>query len=429
VKQEGDKKMHEKDREIIDVAEHTDQVMFQKSTRPTQSGFKLPMLVHERLGYSPEEFIRRYDILQEAMARLGLDALLVRGPENITYVIGYETPGYYKYHCVVVPRGGEPVFLVRDFEWLNTPEFSWCGRIAKVYDWDHPPTVAANILQQLGLGAGKRVGVEKQCFYYTVDEHETLVREMPTNEFVDATEIVWNARMIKSEDEIAVMRRSAALVDKAMLAGYEASVPGATGDHINAVVNATLLELGGEYMGLPPFVLAGERSCLPHQTGGANKLERDDVMYFEISASQRRYAAALMRTIFLGNPKDEWKRAAHACIEALNVALDVIRPGVTAHEADSAARAITTKAGFAEYHRNRLGYSIGINYPPDWGEGEIISLRLDEQRPLRAGMTFHMPLLCLKYREYGIGFSECIAVTERGCERMSKLPAEVICKT
>src|SRR5215216_2822235 len=384
--------MHKKDREIIDVAEHTDQVMFQKSTRPTQSGFKLPMLVHERLGYSPEEFIRRYDILQDSMARLGLDALLVRGPENITYVIGYETPGYYKYHCVVVPRGGEPVFLVRDFEWLNTPEFSWCGKIAKVYDWDHPPMVAANILQQLGLGTGKRVGVEKQCFYYTVDEHETLQREMPTNEFVDATEIVWNARMIKSE------------------------------------VNATLLELGGEYMGLPPFVLAGERSCLPHQTGGANKLERDDVMYFEISASQRRYAAALMRTIFLGSPKDEWKRAAHACIEALNVALDVIRPGVTAHEADSAARAITTKAGFAEYHRNRLGYSIGINYPPDWGEGEIISLRRDEHRPLKAGMTFHMPLLCLKYREYGIGFSECIAVTERGCERTSKLPADVICK-
>ena len=173
------------------------------------------------LAFSPEEYIRRYDTLQESMARLGLDALLVRGPENITYVIGYETPGYYKYHCVILPKGGEPVFLVRDFEWLNTPEFSWCGKIAKVYDWDHPPSIAANILQQLGLGAGKRVGVEKQCFYYTVDEHETLQREMPTNEFVDATEIVWNARMIKSEAEIAVMRNSAALVDQAMLAGYK----------------------------------------------------------------------------------------------------------------------------------------------------------------------------------------------------------------
>jgi Xaa-Pro dipeptidase len=420
--------MLQNDRQIIDVAKHTDQVTFQKSTRRTRSGIELPMLVHERLAFSPEEYMRRYDLLQDAMAAMGLDALLVRGPENITYVIGYETPGYYKYHCVIVPRMGEPIFLVRDFEWLNTPEFSWCGKIAKVFDWDHPPSVTANILKQLGLDSDKRIGVEKQCFFYTVDEHETLVREMPSNSFVDTTKILWDARMIKSADEVEVMRRAAALVDKAMLAGYEASVPGATGDHINAIVNAALFEAGGEYMGLPPFVLAGDRSCLPHQTGGINKLAANDVMYFEISASQRRYSAALMRTIFLGTPRDEWIRAAHACIEALNVALQVIKPGVTPHEADTAARTVTGKAGFGEYHRNRLGYSIGINYPPDWGEGEIISLRQEEHRPLQAGMTFHMPLLCLKYREYGIGFSECILVTKSGCQRMSKLPAEIICK-
>jgi Xaa-Pro dipeptidase len=416
------------DRDIIDVAEHTEQVTFQKTTRPTGTGFRLPMLVHERLAVSPEEYIRRYDAVQEAMAAMGLDALLIRGPENITYFIGYETPGYYKYHCVVVPKDGEPVFLVRDFEWLNTPEFAWSGRLAKVYDWDHPPAVTVNILDQLGLSDAKRIGVEKQCFYYTVDEHETLTREMPGNAFVDATQILWDARMIKSPEEIEVMSRSAALVDAAMLAGYEATKPGASGDHINAVVNMTLLEAGGEYMGLPPFVLAGERSCLPHQTGGDNRLAENDVMYFEISASQRRYAAALMRTIFVGRPKDEWMRAAEACIGAVDAALEFIRPGVTAHEADLAARAVTTKAGFADYHRNRLGYSIGINYPPDWGEGEIISLRQGEHRELRPGMTFHMPPLCLKYREFGIGFSETIVVTETGCRRLSKFPREIVVK-
>ena len=418
----------ETDRDIIDVAEHTEQVTFQKTTRPTRSGFRLPMLVHERLAVSPEEYIRRYDAVQDAMAAMSLDALLIRGPENITWFIGYETPGYYKYHCVVVPKSGEPVFLVRDFEWLNTPEFSWSGQLAKVFDWDHPPSVTVNILNQLGLADGKRIGVEMQCFFYTAEEHETLTRDMPGNAFVDATQILWDARMIKSEEEIEVMSRSAALVDKAMLAGYEATRPGASGDHINAIVNMTLLEAGGEYMGLPPFVLAGERSCLPHQTGGANRLAKNDVMYFEISASQRRYAAALMRTIFVGQPKDEWRRAAEACIGAVDAALAFIRPGVTAHEADTAARDVTTKAGFAEYHRNRLGYSIGINYPPDWGEGEIISLRQGEHRELKPGMTFHMPPLCLKYREFGIGFSETIVVTETGCRRLSKLPRKIVVK-
>jgi Xaa-Pro dipeptidase len=261
-----------------------------------------------------------------------------------------------------------------------------------------------------------------------VDEHETLTRDLPGNEYVDATAIMWNARMTKSAEEVAMMRRSAAIVDKAMLAGYEATRPGATGDQINAVVNKTIFDAGGEYMGLPPFVLAGERSCLPHQTGGNNALAKDDLMYFEISASQRRYAAALMRTIFVGKPKDEWVRAAQACIDAVQAALDFIKPGVTSHDADTAARKVTTKAGFADYHRNRLGYSIGVNYAPDWGEGEIISLQQNEQRVLKPGMTFHMPPLCLKYREFGIGFSETIVVTDKGCERLSKLPREIIIK-
>jgi Xaa-Pro dipeptidase len=386
------------------------------------------MILHERMAFTPEEYVRRYDHIQASMNALGLDALLVRSPENITYFSGYETPGYYRYHCIIVPKNGEPVFLVRDFEWINTPEFAWSTKFVKIYDWDHPPAVTASILNQLGLGANKRIGVEKRNFYYTVDEHETLSESLPTNEFVDATQILWDARMIKSQEEVEVMRRSAMLVDKAMLAGYEASIPGASGDYINAVVNKTLLENGGEYMGLPPFVLAGERSCLPHQTGGANILGNDDLMYFEISASQRRYAAALMRTIFLGQPKDEWVRAAKACVDAVEAALDFIKPGVTAHEADTAARAVTTKAGFGQYHRNRLGYCIGVNYPPDWGEGEIISLQQGEHRELRAGMTFHMPPLCLKYREYGIGFSETILVTENGCERLSKLPRDLIVK-
>jgi Xaa-Pro dipeptidase len=226
---------------------------------------------------------------------------------------------------------------------------------------------------------------------------------MPGNVFLDATQILWDARMIKSPEEIDIMTRSAALVDAAMLAGYEATKPGASGDHINAIVNMTLLEAGGEYMGLPPFILAGERSCLPHQTGGANRLAENDVMYFEISAAE-------------------------ACIGSVDAALAFIKPGVTAHEADTAARAVTTRAGFAEYHRNRLGYSIGINYPPDWGEGEILSLRQGEHRELKPGMTFHMPPLCLKYREFGIGFSETIVVTDTGCRRLSKLPREIVVK-
>ena len=107
----------DQDREIIEVARHTEQVTFQPSTRRTRSGFHLPMLVHERLAFSPEEYIRRYDVIQDAMARMDLDALLVRRSGEHHLCDRLRDPGYYKYHCVVIPRNGEPIFLVRDFEW------------------------------------------------------------------------------------------------------------------------------------------------------------------------------------------------------------------------------------------------------------------------------------------------------------------------
>ena len=385
------------------------------------------MRAHNRLGFSLSEYERRYDVVLEGMKRHGLDALLVRSPENITYVSGYETPGYYKYHCLVIVPGHEPVFVLRRFEELNVPEYSWLTEHVPVDDWEHPPEVTARTLRELKLERS-RIGVEKQGWFYTVDEHETLIRSLPKASFVDAIEVLWCARMRKSEEEIAMMKRSAAIVDKAMEAGIEASAPGVSDDHVNAEVNRVIFENGGEYMGLPPFVLSGERTSLPHQTARSEVIGQRDLVYFEISASKWRYAAALMRTIFIGEPSATQRKCATACIGAVDKAMEVIRPGITAEQVDRAARSVVEKAGFGEYWRHRLGYSIGVNYPPDWGEGEIISLRKGEEQPLKAGMTFHMVPLCLVYREFGIGFSETICVTSTGCERFSKLPLRILVK-
>ena len=412
---------------IIDVYDIATEAEVQKQARKLANGHEITFAHSGRLAFSLEEFQRRYDLIQEIMRAEGLDALLVRSPENITYLCGYETPGYYKYHCVVVTPDKDPVFVIRSYEIINVPEYSWITKAVLVEEDDHPPSLTAAVLQELGLD-GKRIGVEKQGFYYTVGEHETLSRQLPNAQFVDATYILWNARMIKSPDEIAVMRRSSDIVDKAMCAGWDASAPGVSADEINAAVNKTLFENGGEYMGLPPFVLAGERSCLPHQTGGSNVLKQDDIMFFEISASQRRYCCARMYTIYLGNPEQEMLDCAQVLIDAVGEALSFIKPGRTSHDCDEHVRSFVRKHGFGDNYRNRLGYSIGINYPPDWGEGEIISLRQGEEREIQPGMTFHMPPTNMNYRNYGIGYSESIVVTENGCEKFSNLPLELIIK-
>ena len=163
------------------------------------------MNTHSRLGFTLDEYHRRYELVLARVEEAGLDALCIRTPENITYMSGYETPGYYKYHCMVMGKSFAPLIILRRFESLNIPEYSWVTKHVSVDDWDHPPTITANVLNQLGLN-GKRIGVEKQGWFYTVEEHETLTSALPDAKFTDAIQILWDARMTKSDEECRYRR-------------------------------------------------------------------------------------------------------------------------------------------------------------------------------------------------------------------------------
>ncbi len=75
--------------------------------KPVTGGEAIEMNGHGRLGFSLDEYRRRYEVVLAGMAALGVDVLLVRGLENITYLTGYETPGYYKYLCLIVAPGAD----------------------------------------------------------------------------------------------------------------------------------------------------------------------------------------------------------------------------------------------------------------------------------------------------------------------------------
>ncbi len=386
----------------------------------------MEMKEHDRLGFSLREYRRRYDAVTRGMRELGLDALIVRGPENICYLTGYETPGYYKYHALVL-SADEPVLVLRRFEEPNVREFSWLARTAPIEDHEHPVDVTVRTLQRLGL-ADTRLGVEKAGWFFTVEEYERLRSALPRATLVDATSVVWKARVVKSEEEIAMMRRAARIADAATQAGIDAVAVGRTEDQVAAEVHRVAIEQGSEYMGLPPFVLAGERTCLPHGTWRGRPIRAGDHVYFEVSAAKFRYSAAIMRCVALGEPAPRVRAMADAVIGGLEAGMAAIKPGVACETVDAACRGVIERAGFGQYFTHRTGYSIGVNFPPDWGEGDLLSLRRGEPMPLQANMTFHMVPLCLVYRELGVGFSATVRVTETGCEELTSLPRKLVVK-
>ena len=390
----------------------------------TAGGHKLGMVQHPRLPFKLDEYKRRYDVVLDTMKRAGLDALFVRGPENITYLTGYETPGYYGYHCLIVARGQQPVLVGRKLELTNVPEFSWLVETAPVEDHVVPVSVTVETARRLGLD-GKRIGLEKGGFFFTVNEYEAIKDGLSRARFTDATTLVEEARMIKSEAEVKVIKQAVAIADKACLAGIKAVKPGASEDQIAGALHKVWCEQGAEYTGLPNFIVSGRRSGACHATWRGRKMTANDHCIFEIAASKYRYCGAVFRTATTGKVRPRVRKLFDTTVEALEAVLGAIRPGVSCESVNEVGHRVFEKNGFGAQHVHRIGYSIGINYPPDWGEGQIISIRKGEKRLLQPNMTFHLVPGCLIQDEMGIVTSNSIRVTRTGVEVLNSLPRKL----
>ena len=386
---------------------------------------RLRMNKNRRLAFKPAEYQRRYDLVLENMKVSDLDAILIHGPENITYLTGYETPGYYGYHCLVMARGEQPILVGRRIEMMtNVPEFSWLTQTKNVEDHQAPVDITSQMIEKLGM-ARRRIGVEKSGWFFPVREYEALQARLPKAALVDSSGLVEAARLIKSNAEVRMIRRAVAIADTATLAGIRATKVGATEDQIAAALYKQWCEAGAEYTGLPNFIASGRRSGLCHSTWRGRKLSANDHCIFEIAASKNRYAGAVFRTATVGRVKPKLRCLSDITIEALLAVIDAIKPGAISEDVDKIGRNIIKRAGFGKHHHHRLGYSIGLNQPPDWGEGQIMSIRRGEKRALETNMTFHLVPGCLIAGEIGIVNSATVRVTKTGCEVLNSIPLKI----
>ena len=355
------------------------------------------------------------------MRERDLDCLLLTSPENIYYLSGYQTTGYYVYQALVVPRDGDPQFVVRTFETPNVHGLSWLKGVAGVEDWEDPLDVTLRVLRASGAGEG-RVGFEDRGFFLPPAVLDGLRRGLPRATFVPATGIVERCRLVKSAAEIECVRRAAAAAGAGMKAGIAAIRPGRTENEVAAAVYGGMLRAGSEYPSSQPYVVAGARAALGHASWAGCRIRRGETVYIETGGCVRRYGGAIMRMVAVGRPSAEVRRTAAVMIRALEAILGAIRPGATSAAVDQAGRQIVEQAGLGKYWLHRTGYSIGVGFPPGWGEGHIFDLKPHDDRRLEAGMTFHLVPLLLIPDTGAMGFSETVLVTRTGCEVLTRIP-------
>lgn len=376
------------------------------------------------LVFPPSEFAARLAKLRERIASAGADVLLTHIPENIYYLTGYRTPGYYMYQCLTVPVEGDPVIVVRHLEATNVTGLSYVRDCVSYGDTEDPVDVCLGALRERGMLRGT-VGIEMDAWFLSPGRCRHIVDAVGESAIADLSGTVEELRLIKSPHELDVIRQAAAIANAGMTTALEMIAPGVTEDEIAAEVLAVTTRMGCDYTSCPPFITSGSRSWLAHSTWEGRTLEEGDAVYLEISGNVKRYSGALMRTAFAGRASDRHRRIAGTIIEGLQAGIEQMRPGNTAGDVDRACRSVFERDGIAEHFRHRTGYSIGISFPPDWGEGHIASLRRGDPRVLEPGMVFHAPPGVLIEGEVGIGFSDTVIIGDNGPEPLATVPLRV----
>jgi Xaa-Pro dipeptidase len=374
-------------------------------------------------AFPREEYARRQAALRERMATRGIDLYLTSGPENVFYLSGQQTPGYYTFQCLAIPAAGEPFHVLRGLESMNARANTYLADISGYPDDANPAAAVAQVLAEHGW-KGKRVAIDQNAWFLTVNLHQRLTKEF--GPLLDASGLVEELRRVKSPLELHQIEQAARANDAGMQAGLEATRAGASENDVAAAIMAAAVRAGSEYVGMEPFVTSGPRSGIPHTTWRRRRIEPGDAVILETSACYNRYHAALYRTVAIGRIPDRARDMYRVCEEGLAAALAELRPGRTCADVHQAAQGVIDRHGYTFGYRKRTGYSIGISFAPDWGEGNILSLYRGVDVTLAPGMVFHVPITLREYAQWTVAVSETVVVTAQGPRPLSALPRGLV---
>lgn len=390
----------------------------------------------KQLHFELAEFATRLAATKREMAARQIDVLLLSEPPNQNYLTGYNAYSFYTPQMVIVALDHhEPIWVGRFMDSVSAKRTTYLAddNIRAYPDryvqssMYNPCDFYADVVKEVA-GEKVRVGVEMGGYYYYARTHADLVRALPHAEFVDADLLVNWIRIVKSPAEIALMRQAGQITDAMMQRAIETIEPGVRECDVAAAVYHQMIsgtpEFGGSYCCAPPFLCVGERMIEPHPIWTDQPLPPSTTINLELFGVRHRYQVNLSRSISVGRPSAAYQKLSEIAVEALNTSLESVRPGRTCEEVVAFFSQSLARHGLEK--EARLGYSIGVGFPPAVGE-RTASLRKGDKTILQPGMVFHMmPGLWLD--DVGVAITQSFAVTENGHEPLTSTPRELYIK-
>jgi Xaa-Pro dipeptidase len=378
------------------------------------------------LHFDSAEFDARKRRAQQALVAAGLDGLLAFKPETQYWLTGFDTFGYVFFQCLYFGADGRTMLLTRAPDLRQAQLTSDIEDIRVWVDLEDasPADQLRDVLAEFGL-EGARLGVETETYGLTARNGRRLEAAMDGFcTLIEANETVSRLRAVKSSAEIAFVRKAAELGDQAFEAGLAEIRPGAFEGDVLAAMQGAVFRGGGDYAGNEFIVGSGDHALLCRYQTGRRHLDARDQLTLEWAGVYKRYHAALMRTVAVGEASQRQRDMAKAAHDALLAVEEALRPGQTFGDGFDAHARVLDAAGLKPHRLNACGYSLGAVFAPNWMDWPM--LYHGNPVEIAPGMVIFVHIIVV---DSDSGLAICPGRTSligaRGAEPLSRLPLEL----
>lgn len=348
------------------------------------------------------------DRLRAAMRQAGLSAVALIAPENVCWTAGVMVPSQkvvrHRHAIVLVPQASDPEIIVVNVEEGYVRSRAEIKQVTAYNEFTQKPVVLlAEAIRRRGLRGA--VGVESTYLnhadYRLLEQClEGMAQLQPVDELVE------QLRMIKVPEEIECLTRAGRIAEQTAYESLQTWWPGMTEADLAGIITERFKALGGEQLTMLS-VTAGERTPMLNGTPTAREIRPGDVVRIDVIGTVGNYYCDVARTAVVGEPTPELQSIWRKLVDCRDMALEMIRPGASAHAIFKAYIERMDRWGFPTLHF--LGHGLGLTLH------EQPYLNRYSDCVLEEGMVLALEPLVV-FPQLGMQLEEAVVVTRNGCE-------------
>lgn len=349
----------------------------------------------------------KLDKLRKVLSKNNLDAILITSPINRRYISGFTGSA-----GAVLVSANNAIFIT-DFRYTEQAEAQAQGFKVIV----HKQSMDAEIQKQLKEINIKRLGFEKDLTTY--GQYESYKKAFEA-EIVPVSGLVEELRIIKTNEELEIMKKAAKIADDAFLHIQRFIKPGVKEIDISDELEFFMRKQGAVSSSFDTIVASGYRSAMPHGVASQKEIKSEELVTLDYGALYNGYCSDITRTVAVGEVSDELRKIYDTVLEANQRGVKEIKPGMTGKEADAITRDYITEKGYGEKFGHSTGHGLGMEVH------EAPSLSHKSDQKLVPGMV-----VTVEPGIYVAGLGGCrieddIVITENGNERLTWVTKEFI---